>query len=652
MGFMLAALISSTLALGQADLPPKDTPAPPQLAPIASGRFVGTLESLRGNRYPKWFTEGKLGIWSHWGPQAVPMEGDWYARKMYEEGGPQYKDHLTRFGHPSKRGYKDIIPLWKAEKWDPDRLMALYKKAGARYFVSMAAHHDNFDLWNSTHHRWNAVKMGPKRDVVGDWQRAAKKQGLKFGVSEHLGASWTWFQGSHAADQNGPMAGVSYDGANPEYDDLYHPAALPGDRGWYTTDPRWHREWYRRVKDVVDLYRPDLLYTDGALPFGEVGASIVAHLYNVNAQSVYACKQPSGGRWAQDVERGVLSEIAAHPWQIDTSIGDWYYNKNWKYRGADWVIRMLVDVVSKNGNLLINVVQRPDGSLDPEAEKVLADMAVWMKANGESIYGTTPWLVFGEGPTRAQGGAFREDFGFTAKDVRFAAKGNGTVYASLMGRPNERRMTLVSLGKHAGDEGTVEGVSMLGSRKKVEWSQDSAGLHVVLPEGEGFDIATVLKIRGKNLRKFSHASTIASATKRPAPTVVRDASGEYVLKADMADVPEGDIQVETKDGVPNLGYWNNPEAVSWTVDFATPGKFEVFASVAAEGDGPELEIDAAGSKRTFKVKSTGSWEQFVVVPVGTVEIAHAGKAKVVARPASPTDWRAMNLRFLRFKKVD
>ena len=221
-------------------------------AEMAEGPFQPTWESLKQYKCPEWFRDAKFGIWAHWGPQAVPMVGDWYARKMYIQGDPVYADHLKAFGHPSQFGYKDIIPLWKAEKWDPDRLMALYKKAGARYFVSMGVHHDNFDLWNSKHHRWNAVAMGPQRDVVGDWQKAAKKQGLRFGVSEHLGASFTWFQPSHGADKTGPKAGVPYDGAHPKYQDLYHPPAAKGDTAWYSTNPEWHQEWFARIRDLVD----------------------------------------------------------------------------------------------------------------------------------------------------------------------------------------------------------------------------------------------------------------------------------------------------------------------------------------------------------------------------------------------------------------
>ena len=195
-------------------------------------------------------------------------EGDWYARNMYIQGSPQYKYHVAHYGHPSKFGYKDIIPLWKAEKWDPDRLMALYKKAGARYFVSQAVHCDNFDLWDSHFHKWNAVHIGPKRNVVGDWQKAARKAGLPFGVSEHVGYSRCWFQTSHGADKTGPLAGVPYDGANLKWEDLYHPPSQPNDCT-YSQDPDWHREWFARMKDLLDQHHPDFLYTDGGVPFGD-----------------------------------------------------------------------------------------------------------------------------------------------------------------------------------------------------------------------------------------------------------------------------------------------------------------------------------------------------------------------------------------------
>jgi len=482
--------------------------------------FEPNWDSLKQYRCPDWFRDAKFGIWAHWGPQAVPMEGDWYARNMYLEGNRQYKHHLETYGHPSEHGYKDIIPLWKAEKWDPERLMALYKKAGAKYFVSMGVHHDNFDLWNSKHHKWNAVNMGPKRDIVGEWQKAATKEGLRFGVSEHLAASFTWWQGSHGADKSGPKAGVPYDGANPEFADLYHPAAAPGDSKWYSTNEQWQKEWFRRISDLVETYKPDLLYSDGGLPFGSHGRTMLANFYNASLdadgrpQAVYNCKSHNAdGETNQfvnescvhDMERGVLDDIQPLPWQTDTSIGDWFYNKHWKYRPVSWTIHMLVDIVSKNGNLLLNVVQRPDGSLDPEVEKQLAELAEWNAIHGEAIFGTRPWQVFGEGPVRAKGGAFKEDFAYSAKDIRFTTKGP-VLYAIAMGWPEDGKLVVRSLAKTADGKGNViHKVSLLGSDEKPVWKQSADGLEVTLPSKQVSPHSAAVRIEGDDLKPVTAA---------------------------------------------------------------------------------------------------------------------------------------------------
>jgi alpha-L-fucosidase len=240
---------------------------------LRPGPFNSSVASLETYRTPDWFRDAKFGIWSHWGPQAVAGQGDWYARFMYVPGHPHYDHHVKTYGHPSEFGYKDIIPLWKAEHFDPDALMSKYVAAGAKYFVSMGCHHDNFDLWNSKHHRWNAAVMGPKRDIVGAWRAAARKHGLRFGVSEHLGASYRWWYPNHLYDQFWPKMSVDYDGADPRYADLYHDNRDEPYRGtaetWYTKNPKFHRIWFRRIRDLVDSYQPDLLYSDGGIPFGE-----------------------------------------------------------------------------------------------------------------------------------------------------------------------------------------------------------------------------------------------------------------------------------------------------------------------------------------------------------------------------------------------
>jgi alpha-L-fucosidase len=265
--------------------------------------------------------------------------------------------------------------------------------------------------------------------------------------------------------------------------------------------------WFDEIKELVDNYHPDLLYTDGGVPFGnEVGRSLIAHLYNSGAtnrggqlQVVYTCKQKSEGRWVEDLERGVMPGINPYPWQTDTSIGDWFYNRNWKFRPVSWTIHMLVDIVSKNGNLLLNVVQRPDGSLDAEVEQMLEAMAAWTKIHGEAIYGTRPWLVYGEGPVRAGGGNFKEDFAYTAGDIRFTTKGK-TLYAIALGWPENRRLVVKSLAWQDRTDSKVTGVRLLGYSGSVKWNQSTEGLAVTLPETKVSPYTCALKISGTNLR--------------------------------------------------------------------------------------------------------------------------------------------------------
>ena len=624
--------------------------------PVATGPFQPSFESLKTYQCPEWFRDAKFGIWAHWGPQAVPMEGDWYAKKMYAQGDKDYKDHLERWGHPSEHGYKDLIPLWKAEKWEPERLMELYKKAGAKFFVSMGTHHDNFFLWNSKLHSYNAVNMGPHRDVVGEWQKAAQKNGMKFGVSEHLGASFTWFQASHGADKTGPKAGVAYDGANPKWQELYHFPAEPGDKGWYSNNPRWQQQWFNEIKELVDGYHPDLLYSDGGVAFGQehiVGLSMIAHLYNDNAalhggkcEVIYNCKQHSDGRWVEDLERGIMPKIDPYPWQTDTSIGDWFYNKNWKFRPVSWVIHMLVDNVSKNGNLLLNVVQRPDGSLDPEVEQMLAELATWNAIHGEAIFGSRPWLVYGEGAVRTKGGSFKEDFKYSAKDIRFTTKG-GTLYALALGWPapsgveGPARLVVKTLATAAGK---ISDVALLGSAAKLDWQQTAEGLVVTLPAQKISEYTTGLKITGTDLK--------------PAPVVEEavvvqvDSKGNYKLDANDAELHGDRIKVETKGVHANIGFWDKGnEWASWKVQFDKPGKFKVNLSTATQHDGAAVTVEVAGEKLSAKPAKTGDWEKFQNCSAGTVEIKQAGVVVVAVRAADPATWKAINLRQVNINPV-
>lgn len=461
----------------------------PDALKIADGPFKPTWESLRTFECPEWFRDAKLAFWSHWGPQSVPMFGDWYARHLYVEGSDQYRHHWRVYGHPSKVGYKEIIPQWKAERFDPEGLMRLFVDAGAKYFVGQAMHHDNFDNFDSAHNKWNSVNMGPKRDICGLWRDAARAHGLPFGLSEHLGASFNWFGENKKSDKTGPYAGVPYEGNDPAYADLYYDnQGYDLEKGWYTDNAAFQQHWFDRIKDVIDKYQPDLLYSDGGVPFSETGLAIIAHLYNTSAavhgenRAVYTQKDTDPKVYSVgvlDIERGQMNEIAEKPWQTDTSVGDWFYNVKDVYKTPTQVLETLVDIASKNGNLLLNITQRPDGTIDDECEYLLKEMAAWMKPNGEGLFGSRPWHVAGEGPSAAKEGAFQEGaVEWTAEDFRFTQK-DGFVYAFQMRRPDNGRAMIKSLG--SGTSRRVEDVRLLG-HGKVPFEQTTEGLAVTLPQ--------------------------------------------------------------------------------------------------------------------------------------------------------------------------
>ncbi|GAA1599725.1 alpha-L-fucosidase [Kribbella karoonensis] len=431
--------------------------------------FDATFESLSGFECPEWFRDAKLGIWSHWGPQSVPRYGDWYARHMYREGSDQYRYHLRTYGDPSEFGYEDVVRRWKAERFDPDELMDRFVAAGARYFVAQAVHHDNFFNYDSAVNPWNSVQVGPGKDVVGLWRAAAAGRGLPFGLTEHLGASFTWMKATEGGEVPDP---------------------------WYTDDPQWHRYWLDSVTEMIDKYQPDLLYSDGPLPFGKVdytpGLSAVAHLYNTNPRAVYQQKDRSPEVSAvgiMDIERSQTPGIHPAPWQTDTSVGDWFYNVRDVYKTAGHVIEMLVDIVSKNGNLLLNVPQLPDGTIDSECAQLLDELGVWTRVCGEGIFGTRPFRVYGEGPSTVLIDGFTEDrVSWTGTDYRFTRRDN-TLYAFQLAWPSDARAVIRSLTGHE----TVTDVRLLG-HGPVPFQQSYGVLVVDLPATPPLETANCLAV--------------------------------------------------------------------------------------------------------------------------------------------------------------
>ena len=505
--------------------------------PMRTGQFQPTWESLNDHETPEWFRDAKFGIWAHWGPQCVEGTGDWMARSIYMEGSREYNYHVEHYGHPSEFGFKDILPLFKAENWDPDKLVERYKRAGAKYFFVLGNHHDNFDLWDSKYQPWNSKNIGPERDILDGWARAAKKHGLPLGISFHADHAWTWYEPAQRYDLDGPKAGVYYDGNLTKEDGkgkwwdgldpqmLYqqrHPmskgswdnGAIHGQWGWgggaCPPSQEFVTNFYDRTLDAINRYQPDIIYFDVTkLPFypvSDCGLKIAAHFYNSNPQGVMTCKildenERKAITW--DVERGAPNFIVPEPWQTCNCIGGWHYNTSIyernRYKSAATVVRQLVDIVSKNGNLLLSVPLRADGTYDEKEAAILDDLEAWMNVNGESIFGTRPWNVFGEGPVaekniaiNAQGFNDGEYSNMTAADIRF----NQTkkyLYVTAMGWPKDGRLVIKSLAKgNPYFRRSISTVRLLGYGT-LRATQTSEGLVIELPEPCNA-IAPVLRI--------------------------------------------------------------------------------------------------------------------------------------------------------------
>jgi alpha-L-fucosidase len=536
------AIICQQFLSAQTNYP---SPVRPGNEPIAAGKYEPTWQSLQQYQAPEWFRNAKFGIWAHWGPQCQAEQGDWYARGMYDEGSAQYKWHVEHYGHPSKAGFKEAINDWKAQNWDPEKLVALYKRAGAQYFFAMANHHDNLDMWNSKYQEWNTVRVGPKKDILAGWAKAAKNNNLPFGLSVHAAHAWTWYETAQRSDKNGELAGVPYDGKLTKADgkgtwwegldpqELYaqnHPMSEGSEK-----TSNIHKQWdwgngasvpsqdycdkfYNRTIDMINLFNPDLLYFDDTAlplyPVSDAGLKIAAHYYNHNMAThngkleavlfgkILTDDQKKCMVW--DVERGAPDKIQELPWQTCSCIGQWHYSRSVydknRYKSAKGVILMLIDIVSKNGNLLLNIPVRGDGSIDEKEIAVLEGIAAWMDANKESIFDTRPWKIYGEGPAaetanpiNAQG--FNEGkVKLSAKDIRFNQK-DKVLYVTTMGVP-EGNVSVKSLGKSK-DDSKIKTIEMLGSNEKLQWKQYNDSLVIEKPKTSPNNIAVVFKITNK-----------------------------------------------------------------------------------------------------------------------------------------------------------
>ena len=534
-----ALLLSASLATAFAQTNSLNLP------PIAAGPFKADWNSLTNYVTPEWFRDAKFGIWAHWGPQCEPEHGDWYARSMYEQGSSDYKSHLAEYGHPSTNGFKDVIHEWKAANFNPDKLLKFYKENGAKYFMALANHHDNFDNFDSKYQPWNSVAVGPHKDLIGGWAAAARKNELRFAVSVHASHAWSWYEVAQGADTNGAFAGVPYDGKLTKADgkglwwdgldpqDLYAQNHTPGTKlqwewnpakGSSVPDAAYMEKYFNRVKQLWDDYHPDQIYfDDSVLPFhgvtDEVGLNLAAHFYNTRLDKDGHTEAVMNNKMLDpmqreamtyDIERGKADSILPLPWQTDTCIGSWHYDQaifqHHGYKSAASVVRMLADIVSKNGNLMLSVPLQRDGQPDADEIKIISEIGAWMKINGEAIYATRPWKTFGEGPSTVV--ADKGQFGgqkdvqkkpFTAEDIRFTQSKDGKIlYAIVLEIPKDGKVTIKALASNSANwPGEIGSVRLVGSSwwSKLEFTRDENGLHVSLPKKFTGKIAFALKIK-------------------------------------------------------------------------------------------------------------------------------------------------------------
>jgi alpha-L-fucosidase len=498
--------------------------------------------------FPAWYTEGRFGIWVHWGAQTEPLKGGgWYARHMYMQdvgsqqwGKDAYAYHIKTYGHPSEIGYKDVIHEWKAENLDADSLVRYFKRIGARFFVALANHHDHFDNFNSTYHAWNSVRIGPKKDIIGEFGQAAHKYGVPFGVSSHDDRFLSWWLPAFGSDTSGGYKGVPYDGHMTREDgtgtwwegldpaDLY---GLPPEKRTPEYIEEVKRNWMLRHTELVTKYDVDMLWFDGyGFPYDDYGKKVCEAFFNHKIRetgktdAVVAGKMHGEHAIVQDIERGGASEILPYPWQGITTPRTWFYKEDdhaMAYRhNARTVIELLADYISKNGNLLLNVELLADGTIPPEQIDILDEIGQWLSVNGEAVYASKPWKIYGDNldsylrtleenavseadlealKKMKEGGHFNERTlqspAYGNDEVRFTTV-DGALYVFVL-NPEEGAIELPSLGsKSAYNQKKIKAIRMLGSDTAIDFEQQPEGLVLHVPASRPTRHATVFKVEG------------------------------------------------------------------------------------------------------------------------------------------------------------
>ena len=605
------------------------------------GPFQPEWESLKKHdEAPDWFRNAKIGIYFHWGVYSVPAFGsEWYPRNMHRKGSGVNKHHIKTYGDPSEYGYHEFVPQFDATHFDAEEWAELFRKAGAQYAGPVSEHHDGYSMWDSEVTPWNAADTGPKRDITGELEEAIKGEGLKFVTTFHHARTKYWY---------------------------------PRVEGWPTTsdDPKlqmlymnvpellFNRIWQAKLGEVIDQYQPDLIWFDGALEHipGEYHRNFLAYYFNhaadLGKDVVVTCKGHdfSPDIAVEDFEKGRADELTEYVWLTDDTIsyGSWCYTEDLRIKSTTKVLHDFIDIVSKNGCLLLNISPKSDGTIPDIQRNVLLGIGEWLDKNGEAIYNTRPWLTFGEGPTRLKkGGGFVGHVQYGPQDVRFTRSKDGkAIYAITLGWPVSGELVLDSVKVDDTDGGQVE---ILGLDRPVQYSVNEADQLVI-------DVPEVKQSQRPCKHAYVFKLTGFETSLHPMATIGSEA---FTLKADEALLVGPGIDTEEKTDTPNIGYWDDPSAQAhWLMNLSKPGTYRIDAVVATTSES-NLAVDVIpprGSGQDVRTVSTdvprtGSWTKQQAVTLGKVKVTEPGIYHVVARPANENAWEAINLWRVQFRPL-
>jgi alpha-L-fucosidase len=600
---------------------------------IARGPFHAAWDSLKNHKDPEWFRDAKLGIYTHWGPitvatEAAPGDMEWYGRELYETNHPAFKYHQQRFGDQKTVGYKDVIPHFTADKFNAEDWASLFARAGAKFAGPVAMHHDHYANWASALTRWNSQSIGPKRDLTGELEKAIRRHGLKFLTTFHHGFAWRYFEPAYA-----------YDAADAQYLDLYGEPHLPG----APPNRRFLDTWLALVDEVLAKYQPDLIWFDfelGSVITPDYQRRMFANTYNWAAQNnreigvAHKHRELHQYTGILDFERGREDRLTPYPWLTDTSVGPWFHHNVLGFKTTDELVDVLVDIVSKNGCMLLNVGPRADGTIPDKGKELLLGMGDWLKVNGEAIYGTRPWLTFGEGPTRMKGGAFSEEQdrrGYTSQDLRFTASKDGkTLYVLAMAWP-ERPFTVASMKVDAAS--TEARVELLG-HGPAEWEVNPEKQLLIRPPADRPEHARARQAVAFELTGFQISRHPAS----------RFADPDAIHLAPEKATLEGTLRTQVNEGRPNIGFWDSPQdRAHWLVRITTPGLFAARAECSSAAGDSGLKLTVAEQSRTVAAPQTDGWFKPVFLSFGQIRFEKPGVYHLVLEPSDPAHWRPVNV---------